>query len=129
MQNLLVFRVLAAVLGAFFLLQALGWLFDPAQAAEGLLMPLLDGAARSTQIGDIGGFFFALSGAILLGAWTLNATWLYAGALMLGEAAFMRIVAALVHGADFATQFIGVEIVVAALLVLCATRIKALSAA
>ena len=127
MHNPMLYRALAGLVGVLFLLQAMGWLLAPAQAAEGLGMPLLDGVARSTQIGDLGAFFFAFAGMALIGAWTMHATWLYAGALLMAWAAFMRTVAAAAHGADFTPQFIVPEIVVAALLVVCGLRLKALS--
>ena len=35
----------------------LRWLVDPSGAAAGIGMPVLDGLARSSQIGDLGAFF------------------------------------------------------------------------
>jgi hypothetical protein len=51
-------RVIAGIIGALFLVNAAGWLVNPLSASVGLGMPLLDGVARSTQIGDIGGLFW-----------------------------------------------------------------------
>ena len=51
------------LIGAALLLTGLRWLTDPAGAAENLYMPLLDGAARSTQVGDLTAFF--ITGGIL----------------------------------------------------------------
>ena len=53
------FRIVAALPGLVMLLLGVGWVTDPAGAAEGLGMPLLEGAGRSTQIGDFGSFFLA----------------------------------------------------------------------
>ncbi len=88
-------------------------------------MPLLTGIARSTQLGDIGGFFIALGTMCLLGAYRSNAQWLRGGALMLGCVAVMRMLAWMVHDAALTVPFIAVEVVVAALLVFMASRIEA----
>ena len=62
------FRILSGLLGAFFFVQGVNWIFDAQGAAEGLAMPLLDGMARSTQAGDLTGFFLCLGGFGLYGA-------------------------------------------------------------
>lgn len=118
------YRVISGLIGVFFLLQGFNWLIDPAAAAEGLGMPLLDGIGRSTQIGDIGAFFIALGTMGLLGAIRSNAQWLQAGALLLGAAACMRTLAAVLHGAEFATVFISIEIVFSGVLLFVASRIE-----
>lgn len=116
------FRVVSGVLGGVFLLQGVNWILSPAVAAEALGMALLEGVGRSTQIGDIGGFFVSLGSMILLGAYASNGQWLRAGALMLGAVAVIRSIAALVHEAPFTGVFIGVEVVCAALLLFIASR-------
>lgn len=115
-------RVLVGLCGVLFALQTLGWLFDPAGAAEGLGMPLLDGMGRSTQVGDFSAFFFALSALILLGAIRQQPHWLQAAALLLGGAALFRSVAWALHGADFATRFIAIEALIAGLLLFAASK-------
>jgi hypothetical protein len=124
----MVLRVVVSLVGVLFVVQGIGWIADPAGAAEGLGMPLLDGLARSTQIGDFTGFFAGLGSMILLGAWRRDPVWLQAGGLLLGGAAAGRILAWGLHSADFATQFIAVEVVFAALLFFASTRISADSA-
>jgi len=47
-------RITAALPGVLLAISGVGWLSDPATAAEGLGMPLLEGIGRSTQIGDFG---------------------------------------------------------------------------
>ena len=121
------FRILGGLLGAFFLLQGLGWIIDAEGAAEGLGMPLLDGIGRSTQVGDLTGFFLCLGGFALWGAIRQAPTWLRAAGCLLGMAAVGRTLATLFSGADFATQFIVIEVVGAALLFLSAARIGATS--
>ena len=109
-------RVMVAVPGVLFLISGLRWLFTPAAAAESLGMPLLDGVARSTQVGDLGAFFFAAGAMILLGVITTRRHWLAAAPMLIGGAAVMRIFAWALHDADFATQFIAPEIAMTVIL-------------
>ena len=81
------FRIVAAIPGVLLLVSGVGWLTDPAAAAEGLGMPLLEGIGRSTQIGDFAAFFLAGSAMVLIGAWTVRTGWLLAAALLVGGAA------------------------------------------
>ncbi len=115
-------RVVVGVIGAFFLLSGLNWVFDPAAAADGLGLTLPDGLARSTVIGDMGSFFLGGASLILLGALTVRAHWLQAAAMFFGLAAIMRSLAWAMHGADFAGLFIGVEVVVTGILLFASTR-------
>jgi hypothetical protein len=109
-------QIFIALPGVMMALSAFGWLTDPEGAAEGLGMPLLDGVARSTQIGDMTSFFVGVSVMILLGAIRKNATWLGAAAMVLGGAAVFRTTAWMFHGADLAMQFIVAELVLTAIL-------------
>jgi len=118
-------RIVVAVTGLIFLGVALQWIFDPAAAAKGLGLPLLDGLARSTEVGDLGAFFLALAGMILWGAATASPLWLRAAATLVGSAALVRTLAWWMHGADFASTFITVEVAVTILLVTAAARIAA----
>ncbi|HEY8518060.1 MAG TPA: hypothetical protein VIS07_21330 [Candidatus Binatia bacterium] len=106
-------RTLTTLLGVFFLLQALGWLVVPGQAAGGLGMPLLDGLGRSTQIGDFAAFFAVAGATMLLGARWQDRTLLHVAASLMGCAALGRTLAWALHGADLAWLFIGVEVIVA----------------
>ena len=118
-------RIVTMLLGAFFALQGLGWIFDPARAAEGLGMPLLDGLARSTQVGDLAAFFLAIGVTALVGSRPGRARLLLVPAGVLGGTALMRTLAWLLHDAAFAGTFIAVEAVCAALLLLAARRLDA----
>ena len=109
-------QIFVALPGVLMGIQAVGWLVDPKGAAEGLGMPLLDGVARSTQIGDMTAFFTGLCVMVLLGAIRKNATWLAAAAIVLGGAAIFRTTAWMLHGADLAMQFIVPELVLTAVL-------------
>ncbi len=117
-----VLRVLSGLVGVLFLVNLSGWIFDPASAADGLGMPLLDGVGRSTQIGDIGSFFLAVSGLSLVGALREKADPLRAAALLLGGAAALRIFAWLAHGAAFTPGFIVAEVLTAGVLLATATQ-------
>ena len=115
-------RIVAVLMGVGFTSQGIGWLVSPERAATTLGMPLLDGLARSTQIGDFGAFFLTLGLSILAGSASSRSRLLYFPAALLASAAFGRTIAWAVHGADFATTFIAVESV--ASLVLLATALQ-----
>ena len=117
-----VLRVLSGLVGVLFLANLSGWIFDPASAADGLGMPLLDGVGRSTQIGDIGSFFLAVSGLSLVGALREKASLLCAAALLLGGAAMLRTFAWLAHGAAFTPGFIVAEVLTAGILLSTASQ-------
>ena len=118
------FRVLAGLIGAMFFYLGVNWLVDPREAAEGLRSVLLDGTARSTQIGDTASFFLAMGGFALYGAYRQAGHWLRASACLLGGAAFARLVAWAFHDAPFTTFFIGVEVVSAVLLLVVASKFE-----
>jgi len=118
-------RIVTVLLGAFYALQGLTWIFAPARAAEGLGMPLLDGLARSTQVGDFAAFFLAIGSTALLGSRPGRARLLLVPAGVLLGAALLRTLAWALHGAAFASVFIGVEVVTGALLLLAARRLDA----
>lgn len=111
-------RILVALPGVLFLVNGLQWIFAPANVAESLGMPLLEGTARSTQIGDLGAFFLAGSAMILIGVAKRERTWLLAAVLLIGGAAVVRTLAWALQGAPFAGQFIVPEVVMTAILLL-----------
>lgn len=116
-------RLVVTLLGAFFTLQGLRWIVAPAGAAASLGMPLLDGIARSTQVGDFASFFLTAGGAMLLGSRPGHARVLSFPAALIGGAAVLRTIAWLFHGARFAGLFIAVELVTAAVLYRAADRL------
>lgn len=120
-----VLRVLIALPGIFFVVMGLRWLVDPAGAAGSMSMELLDGIGRSTQIGDLAVFFLALGMMILVGLITSQRRWFYVPALMLLGAAIFRVLAWLLHDAALAGQMIGLELVVACLLLFGSSRLAA----
>jgi hypothetical protein len=110
-------RQVTVLVGVIFTLMGVGWLVDPARSATGLGMPLLDGLARSTQIGDISSFFLTGGITILIGCLRGNARLLYVPAAMIGGAAITRTLAWSLHGASFALLFIVVEVSTGILLI------------
>jgi hypothetical protein len=118
-------RLLVTLVGVFFALQGIGWLADPARAAAGLGMPLLDGLARSTQIGDLAAFFLTGGATMVVGARPGRARLLLVPAGMLGAAAVARTLAWALHGAALAATFIAIEVAVAVLLLAAARRLDA----
>ena len=119
----ILFRILSVLTGLMLAANAVQFVVDPAAAAASLGMALLTGVGASTQIGDIGAFFWVAVIAIGLGQLPGKSDWFYVAALLLGMAAVVRTLAWMLGHADFATQFIVAELVMAAILVV-ATRLR-----
>ena len=122
-------RVISGLIGVFMLYSALGWIIDPASAAAGLAMALVDGPGETTlgmntQIGDFTSFFFTAGIMACIGAYRNEHVWLYGTISLLGSAAVFRTYAGLVHGADFLTTAIVFEVVMSLLLFLSVYKIK-----
>ena len=107
---------LLALLGIMFVFNGLNWYINPAAAAEGLGMPLLQGGGLSTQLGDMSSFFLVLGLFVLAGVVTKNRQWFYAPVALLGLAAIGRTLAWAVHDASLTLPLIIMELVMAALL-------------
>ena len=122
-------RVISGLIGVFMLYSALGWIIDPASAAAGLAMSLVEGPGETTlgmntQIGDFTSFFFTAGIMACIGAYRNEHVWLYGTISLLGSAAVFRTYAGLVHGADFLTTAIVFEVVMSLLLFLSVYKIK-----
>ena len=116
-------RLIVTLLGAFFALQGVAFLVAPQRAVEGLGMPLLDGVARSTQLGDFAAFFLVAGIGILYGSRPGNARALLFPAALIGGAAVTRTLAWLLQGASFAGMFIAVEVITGLILYRAANTI------
>ena len=92
-----ILRVVTVLPGILFVVIGVGWVVDPASAATGVGMPLLEGIGRSTQIGDLGSFFLTMGLLILVGVTTLERAWFYPPMMLLGLAAMFRLVTALLY--------------------------------
>ena len=106
-----ILRYAAALFGVVLLGSGFRWQFYPASAAEALGMPLLDGMARSTQVGDISAFFIGAGVFALAAIFTRNATLMLTPLALVLFAALFRTTAWAFHDAAFATEFIVPEIV------------------
>ena len=120
----MVARILSGIVGLFMLWTCLGWLMDPATAAAGLAMPLLEGMGGNTQIGDFTAFFFTAGLFACIGAYRAEYAWLYASISLLGSAAIFRSLAVVAHGSDPLTMAIIFEIIMTAILILSVYLMK-----
>ena len=117
-------RILSGILGLFMLWTCLGWVLDPATAAAGLAMPLLEGMGGNTQIGDLTSFFFTAGLFACIAAYRAEHVWLYASISLIGSAALFRSLAVVVHASDPLTMAIIIEVVMTTVLVLCIYLMK-----
>jgi len=106
-----IIRGIAIATSVLLLVSGLRWLADPAGAAAGLGMALQQGLGLSSQIGDTAAFFIVAGGFGLAGCLRRSAALLAVPAALVGMAAVARVIAAAAHGADFATQFIVLEVI------------------
>ena len=120
----MVARILSGIVGLFMFWTCLGWLMDPATAAAGLAMPLLEGMGGNTQIGDFTSFFFTAGLFACIGAYRSEHAWLYASISLLGSAAVFRSLAVVTHGSEPLTMAIIFEIVMVAFLVISVYLMK-----
>jgi hypothetical protein len=111
-----ILQLIVALSGLLFLGIGLRWLIDPASAAAQFGMPLLDGVGRSTQVGDMMGFFITLGSTILIALVTAKRTWYYPGIMLLAVAAVGRLLAWSIHDAALAVDMIATEVVISSLL-------------
>ncbi|MFT5483754.1 MAG: hypothetical protein ACI9GW_002412 [Halieaceae bacterium] len=118
-----ILHVVVALPGILFVVTGLRWLVDPKSAATQLGMPLLDGLGRSSQIGDMAGFFLTLGVLILIALITSKRHWYYPPIILLSVTAIGRIVAWLIHDAALALEMIGVEVFIAGLLLFASNRL------
>ncbi|MGH1370862.1 MAG: hypothetical protein ACRBBW_02420 [Cellvibrionaceae bacterium] len=118
-----VIRALALLPAVAFLFTGLSWLTQPESAAASLSLPLLDGVARSSQIGDMAAFFLSGSFMIFIGLITEKRIWLLAPAMVVGLTAICRILAWLLHDAALPMNLIAPEIIFCLILLLAASRL------
>jgi hypothetical protein len=111
------------LLGALFFVMGLQWILSPANIAESLGMPLLEGVGLSTQIGDLGSFFITVGAMTLIGAITTTRHWFYAPSMLLLVAALYRTLSTLLYGAPFVISAIAVEVVVGLFLIFVSSKI------
>ena len=122
MKNLL--RIVAGLVGILFFLNGLQWIISPANVAESLGMPLLEGVGLSTQIGDLGSFFITVGAMTLIGTISTTRHWFYAPSMLLLVAALYRTLSTLLYGAPFVMSAIVVEVSVGLFLIFAGSRIE-----
>ena len=122
MKNVL--RIVAGLVGILFFLNGLQWIISPANVAESLGMPLLEGVGLSTQIGDLGSFFITVGAMTLIGAISTTRHWFYAPSILLLVAASYRTLSTLLYGAPFVMSAIVVEVSVGLFLIFAGSRIE-----
>jgi hypothetical protein len=120
----LLYRILVTLPAILFIVTGLRWAIDPSGAATALGMTLLDGIGRSSQIGDVGAMFLSMGIMMLLALVTAKRAWFYAPALLLSLIAVFRLLAWLVHDAALAMDMIVVELVVAVILLIAASKLS-----
>ncbi|HEY6599707.1 MAG TPA: DUF4345 family protein [Pseudomonadales bacterium] len=95
---MLIARILAGLVGLFFVVWGLRFYFAPeALAAEFAITPL-GVAGLSTIRGDLGGAFVAIGGLIAFGLQSNAPRWLYTAALILGAVALGRAIGFVADG-------------------------------
>ena len=122
MKNVL--RIVAGLVGILFFLNGLQWIISPANVAESLGMPLLEGVGLSTQIGDLGSCFITVGAMTLIGAITTTRHWFYAPSILLLVAALYRTLSTVLYGAPFVMSAILVEVVVGLFLIFAGSKIS-----
>jgi len=107
----IVFTTFLILPGVFFLLTGYQWLVSPETAADALMMPLLDGMGRSSQMSDIGGLFLGM-GLVIIGAVvTRKGDWLMPVSIILTCIGIFRLLAFALQDATLIPQMVVIEIV------------------
>lgn len=107
----IIFTAFLVLPGVFFLFTGYQWLVSPEAAASALMMPLLEGAGRSSQMSDIGGLFLGM-GLVVMGAVvTRKGDWLMPISIILACIGIFRLLAFSLHDATLIPQMVVVEIV------------------
>ena len=128
MKNTLGSKILRAIVcipAIIFIVTGLQFILDPAAAVKQFGMSLLDGVGRSSQIGDMAGFFLTCGLCVLIAVSTGKRVWFYPAAMLTSITAMGRILAWLLHDAALAINLIAPEIIFTALFLFAASRLPA----
>jgi|TARA_R110000772_G_scaffold46687_6_gene106568 hypothetical protein len=120
-----ILRAIVCIPAIIFIVTGLQFLLDPAAAVKQFGMPLLDGVGRSSQIGDMAGFFLTCGLCVLIAVSTGKRVWFYPAAMLTSITAMGRILAWLLHDAALAINLIAPEIIFTALFLFAASRLPA----
>jgi len=110
-------KILVALPALLFFVMGVRWLVDPGGIAPQFGFELSTGLGLSSQIGDMSGYFLAMSICMFLGIFTLHRTWFYPPIMLLSFTAMGRVIAFAVHDAALAVPMIAVEVVVSIILI------------
>ena len=124
-----ILRAIVCIPAVIFIVTGLQFLLDPSAAVKRFGMPLLDGIGRSSQIGDMAGFFLTCGLCVLIAVSTGKRVWFYPAAMLTGLTAVGRILAWLLHDAALAGNLIAPEIIFTALFLFAASRLPPATAA
>lgn len=118
-----VLKLLVLVSAILFVVLGIRWLVAPAGIAPDFGLTLAEGIGRSSQIGDMAGYFLTLGSCMLIALISERRSWFYPPMMLLAITALGRIVAWLLHDATLAVTQITVEVVVALILLLASRRL------
>ena len=117
--------ILNTINGFVFIVLGLIWIISPYDAGANFgILVIPEGLGRSSLIGDVGSYFFCIGLMMILAAYTLKNIWFYAPAMLLSVTAIFRIISWVAHDATFATQFIIIEIVLVAILLITSRKVS-----
>jgi len=111
-----VLKILVLLPAILFVVTGLRWLVTPAPMAAEFGFPLATGVGLSSQVGDSSAFFLTLGFCMLMALVTSRRTWFYPPMVLLYLTAMGRTLAWAIHDAALAVPMIGVEVIVATLL-------------
>jgi hypothetical protein len=120
-----ILRAIVCIPAIIFIVTGLQFILDPAAAVKQFGMSLLDGVGRSSQIGDMAGFFLTCGLCVLIAVSTGKRVWFYPAAMLTSITAMGRILAWLLHDAALAINLIAPEIIFTALFLFAASRLPA----
>ena len=109
--------------GLLFFTMGIRWVVDPAGIAPQFGFELSEGVGLSSQIGDMSGYFLAMSVSMFLAVYTANRVWFYPPVMLLLFTAVGRVIAWAAHGAALAVPMIAVEVIVSAILIVASIRL------
>ena len=116
--------ILNTINGFIFIVLGLVWIISPYDAGANFgILVIPEGLGRSSLIGDVGSYFFCIGLMMILAAYTLKSIWFYAPAMLLSVTAIFRVISWAAHDATFGTQFIVIEIVIVALLLITSRKV------
>ena len=120
-----ILKVLVLLPALLFVVIGLRWLVAPAAVAPMFGLTLADGVGLSSQVGDMSAFFLTAGICMLVALVSGRRSWYYPPVLLLLLTAIGRLLAWLVHDASLAMDLIGIEILVAVILLVASRRLPA----